>query len=76
MVNTSSIASIIRDNKTFRITSDIQTGAALGMITLDTHLLSLVNRELIEPDEAVEKAQDPEAMKNKLVSMGVKLRAV
>lgn len=76
MVNTSSIASLIRDNKTFRITSDIQTGAALGMITLDTHLLSLVNRELIEPDEAVEKAQDPEAMKNKLISMGVKLRAV
>ncbi len=76
MVNTSSIASLIRDNKTFRITSDIQTGAALGMITLDTHLLSLVNRELIEPDEAVEKAQDPEAMKSKLISMGVKLRAV
>ncbi|MCM2275183.1 MAG: type IV pilus twitching motility protein PilT, partial [Candidatus Didemnitutus sp.] len=40
MVNTSSIASLIRDNKTFRISSDIQTGAALGMITLDTHLLS------------------------------------
>jgi len=76
MINTSSIASLIRDNKTFRITSDIQTGAALGMITLDTHLISLVNRELIDPDEAVEKAQDPEAMKNKLTSMGVKLRAI
>jgi twitching motility protein PilT len=76
MVNTSSIASLIRDNKTFRITSDIQTGAALGMITLDTHLLSLVNRELIEPDEAVEKAQDPEGMRAKLLGMGLKLRAV
>ena len=76
MVNTSSIASLIRDNKTFRITSDIQTGAALGMITLDTHLMSLVNRELIEPDEAVEKSQDPEAMRNKLTSMGLKLRPI
>jgi twitching motility protein PilT len=76
MVNTSSIASLIRDNKTFRITSDIQTGAALGMITLDTHLMSLVNRELIEPDEAVEKSQDPEAMRNKLTSMGIKLRPI
>jgi twitching motility protein PilT len=76
MVNTSSIASLIRDNKTFRITSDIQTGAALGMITLDTHLLSLVNRELIEPDEAVEKSQDPEAMRAKLLGMGLKLRNV
>jgi twitching motility protein PilT len=76
MVNTSSIASLIRDNKTFRITSDIQTGAALGMITLDTHLMSLVNRKLIEPDEAVEKSQDPEAMRAKLLGMGLKLRPV
>jgi hypothetical protein len=47
MVNTTSIASLIRDNKTFRIPSDIQTGANLGMITMDTHLMSLVNRELV-----------------------------
>ncbi len=76
MVNTSSIASLIRDNKTFRIPSDIQTGANLGMITLDTHLMSLVNRELIEPDEALEKSQDPVVMKEKLLSMGFKLREV
>jgi len=74
MVNTSSIASLIRDNKTFRITSDIQTGANLGMITLDTHLLSLVNTELIDPDEAVDKAQDTEGMRAKLTSLGFKLR--
>jgi twitching motility protein PilT len=74
MVNTSSIGSLIRDNKTFRIPSDIQTGAALGMITLDTHLMSLVNRELIEPDEALEKSQEPVAMREKLISMGFKLR--
>jgi twitching motility protein PilT len=76
MVNTSSIASLIRDNKTFRIPSDIQTGANLGMITLDTHLMSLVNRELIDPDEALEKSQEPVAMKEKLTSMGFKLREV
>src|SRR3982750_326576 len=50
MVNTSSIGSLIRENKTFRISSDIQTGANLGMITMDTHLMSLVNRELVAPD--------------------------
>src|SRR3954470_3336517 len=76
MVNTSSIASLIRDNKTFRIPSDIQTGAALGMITLDTHLMSLVNREMIDPDEALEKSQEPIAMKEKLLSMGFKLREI
>jgi twitching motility protein PilT len=36
MVNTPSIAALIRDNKTFRIQSDIQTGAKHGMITLDS----------------------------------------
>jgi twitching motility protein PilT len=76
MVNTTSIASLIRENKTFRINSDIQTGAALGMITMDTHLMSLVNRELVGPDEAIEKAQDPTLMREKLMGMGMELKAV
>ena len=33
MINTPSIAALIRDGKTFRITSDIQTGAKFGMNT-------------------------------------------
>lgn len=73
MVNTTSIGSLIRDNKTFRIPSEIQTGAALGMITLDTHLLSLVNRDLIEADEAYEKSQEPLVMREKLLGLGFKL---
>lgn len=76
MVTTTSIASLIRDNKTFRIPSDIQTGAGLGMITMDTHLMSLLNRELITPDECVEKAQDPTLMREKLTGMGVQLKAL
>lgn len=74
MVNTTSIASLIRENKTFRITSDIQTGANLGMITMDTHLMSLVNRDLVSPDEALEKAQDPVVMREKFLQLGYKLR--
>src|SRR5215208_2556489 len=74
MVNTTSIGSLIRENKTFRISSDIQTGAALGMITLDTHLMSLVNRELVSPDEALDKAQDPNVMREKFLQLGMKLR--
>ena len=74
MVNTTSIGSLIRENKTFRIPSDIQTGANLGMITMDTHLMSLVNRELVAPDEALEKAQDPVIMREKFLQMGLKLR--
>jgi len=68
------LPSLIRENKTFRINSDIQTGAALGMITMDTHLLSLFNRNLISADECVEKAQDPTIMREKLVAGGAKLK--
>ena len=74
MVNTTSIASLIRENKTFRISSDIQTGASLGMITMDTHLLSLFNRNLITADECVEKAQDSTIMRDKLLAVGAKLK--
>jgi len=73
MVNTTSIASLIRENKTFRIASDIQTGANLGMITMDTHLMSLVNRELITADEALDKAQDALLFKEKLLALGAEI---
>jgi twitching motility protein PilT len=76
MVTTTSIGALIRENKTFRITSDIQTGANLGMITLDTHLMSLVNRELVSPDEALEKSQDPNVMREKFQQLGLKLRDI
>jgi twitching motility protein PilT len=76
MLSTTSISSLIRENKTFRITSDIQTGANLGMITMDSHLHSLYNREMITADEAVEKAQDPNTMRDKLVASGAKLKAI
>ncbi len=74
MVTTTSIASLIRENKTFRIPSDIQTGAGLGMITMDTHLMSLYNRELISADECAEKAQDTTGMREKLIGMGAQLK--
>lgn len=76
MVNTTSIASLIRENKTFRITSDIQTGAHLGMITLDAHLMSLVNRELVAPDEALQKAQDANLMRENFIKMGLKFHEI
>ena len=76
MINTTSIGSLIRENKTFRITSELQTGAGLGMITMDTHLMSLVNRELVSPDEALEKAQDSTIMREKFLQAGMKLREV
>jgi len=72
MVNTVSIAALIRDNKTYRINSDIQTGANYGMISLDQHLLSLYNRDIITAQAALEMSQNPTEMRNKLEEMGAK----
>jgi twitching motility protein PilT len=66
MVNTPSIAALIRDNKTFRIQSDIQTGAKHGMITLDAFLLEKYMAGLIARDEVITKAQDPVSIQAKL----------
>lgn len=70
MVTTTSIAQLIRENKTYRIASDIQTGASRGMISLDAHLLSLFNRNLISAEEALSKSQNPGSMRDKLVENG------
>ena len=47
MINTPSIAALIRDNKTFRINSVIQTGAKWGMVTLDSFLMDKYQQGLI-----------------------------
>jgi len=62
MISTPSIQALIRDNKTYRITSDIQTGAKYGMITLDSHLMQLYRDGMISYEDLVTKAQDPESV--------------
>lgn len=66
MVNTPSVAALIRDNKTFRIQSDIQTGAKYGMVTLDGFLLDKYQQGMIAREEVVTKAQDPTTILQKL----------
>jgi twitching motility protein PilT len=66
MMNTPSIAALIRDNKTFRIGSDIQTGAKYGMVTLDGYLAEKYMLGVISREEAINKSQDPGTMMQKL----------
>ena len=66
MLATPSIRSRIRDNKTFQIRSDIQTGAKFGMVTLDACLLQHFQRGTISYEQLVTKAQDPESVVAKL----------
>ena len=57
---------LIRDNKTFRITSELQTGAKYGMNTLDSHLMSLYESGKISYGELITKAQDAGGIVQKL----------
>ncbi len=66
MITTPSIQSLIRDKKNFRITSEIQTGAKLGMKTFDTSLYKLAKKGVISSQTALEKAFDPEALAARL----------
>jgi twitching motility protein PilT len=66
MINTPSIGALIRDNKTFRINSDIQTGAKYGMVTLDGFLIEKYQAGMIAQEEVITKAQDPTTILQKL----------
>ncbi|MCX7590343.1 MAG: type IV pilus twitching motility protein PilT [Kiritimatiellae bacterium] len=72
MVSTPSIRSLIRENKTYRITSDIQTGAKYGMITLDAHLMALFQAGQISYEDLITKSQDPEGIVQKLQEMATR----
>src|SRR5438876_12397937 len=66
MINTPSVGALIRDNKTFRINSDIQTGAKYGMVTLDSFLMDKYREGLISREEVITKSQDPTTVQAKL----------
>ncbi|MGZ5544110.1 MAG: type IV pilus twitching motility protein PilT, partial [Limisphaerales bacterium] len=66
MINTPAIAALIRDNKTFRINSDIQTGAKYGMVTLDGFLMEKYQQGWIAREEVINKSQDPATVIQKL----------
>jgi twitching motility protein PilT len=71
MYVTPSIQNLIRDNKTFRIDSDIQTGKKYGMQLLDDHLWQLFQAGKISAEEAVDKSKVPGAMVDRLTRAGV-----
>ena len=76
MLATTSVRALIRENKTFRIPSEIQTGARFGMIALDMHLMSMVTRGIVTPEDALEKCQMPEEFKQRLREAGITFKEV
>jgi twitching motility protein PilT len=65
MVVTPAIANLIRENKTYRIDSSIQTGKKLGMQLLDEHLWQLYDEGRITLQEMLDKARQPGMLQDK-----------
>lgn len=66
MIAVPAIQALIRERKTYRITSFIQTGARQGMITLDDSLLKLYKSKIISYEETITRSNDIDSMKTKL----------
>jgi len=66
LVVTPAIGNLIRENKTFRINSSIQTGAKLGMQLLDDHLFKLWNEKKVTKENVLAKAQNPDDLAQRI----------
>jgi twitching motility protein PilT len=56
LVTTPAVSNLIREGKTFQITSAIQTGKKEGMVTLDQSLMNLMMTQKITAEEAFRNA--------------------
>ncbi len=68
LVVTPAIANLIRENKTYRIDSSIQTGKKLGMQLLDEHLWNLYDAGKISLEEMLDKGRGPGALQEKAMA--------
>ena len=58
LIATPAVRNLIREGKTFQIPSAIQTGHKFGMQTLDDAIMGLLEKKIIDPDDAYTKAND------------------
>lgn len=63
---TNAVSNLIRENKTFRIPSAIQTGKKLGMQLLDDHLFYLFTEGKIAEEHTIERSQVPADMMERI----------
>jgi twitching motility protein PilT len=71
MYMTPSIQNLVRENKVFRIDSEIQTGKKYGMCLLDDFLFNLFTAGKIGKDEAIEKSKNPSFMADRFKRAGI-----
>jgi twitching motility protein PilT len=63
MIATPAVRNLIRENKTFQITSIIQTSGSTGMITMDQYLKELCTKGVISVETGVSRSVNPEELK-------------
>jgi twitching motility protein PilT len=68
LVVTPGIGNLIRENKTFRINSAIQTGAKQGMQLLDDHLFRLWNEKKVTEEDVLAKAQSVDDLARRITN--------
>ncbi|HTN77801.1 MAG TPA: PilT/PilU family type 4a pilus ATPase, partial [Pirellulaceae bacterium] len=68
LVVTSAISNLIRENKTFRINSAIQTGAKHGMILMDDALFKIWRDEKATAEDVLAKAQNPDELAKRIAN--------
>src|SRR5213596_651187 len=73
LLTTPAISNLIREGKTFQIPSIIQTSRKLGMNTLNDALLELVEKKVIDPDEAYMRSVEKSGLVASLKAKGFKL---
>src|SRR3954454_3877477 len=71
MYVTPGIQNLIRENKSFRIDSEIQTGKKYGMQLLDDNLWGLFTLGKISQEEAIDKSKNPGQMVDKMRKNGL-----
>lgn len=70
MIATPAIRNLIREGKTYQVTSEIQTGARFGMKALDDNLKEMYQAGIISYDSMIEAAQDPKELAEKALKAG------
>ena len=55
LVNTDSVANMIRDGKTYQLTNAIQTGRSQGMIAMDVYIQELIDAGRVTKEEAISR---------------------
>ena len=66
MLRTDAIGAKIREGKTYQLLTDIETGDARGMRTLDSDLLALFFQGTVSEEEVFNYCQSPEAMRERM----------